>query len=288
MHRSCVVCVLVVDFDVEEIMEGFTMCMTNDIDKIREITGYEPGKAFIYGFNEDGRVHRECVETYGVDTPGEPVVYATDSKNFHIFPNSMEITNEILQSEADLRLKVYNYFIEYCNNNKETFDVIKYDPDNPDKWTKLQMSKEENYKNKMIIDEIKGEKTGEGCGKINRNNKVTRGLYKYLPFYFNGKIYNINFMRFYIDKDNKVNCIFKQIQFDRTMKKYVNEDGICYPKTYENHVNKLDKLIQDNKGKNFCYNPPVAYEAKEAEKAVEAIVEKFVEFVKKCEEYDTK
>lgn len=288
MHRSCVVCVLVVDFDVEEIMEGFTMCMTNDIDKIREITGYEPGKAFIYGFNEDGRVHRECVETYGVDTPGEPVVYATDSKNFHIFPNSMEITNEILQSEADLRLKVYNYFIEYCNNNKETFDVIKYDPDNPDKWTKSQMSKEENYKNKMIIDEIKGEITGEGCGKINRNNKVTRGLYKYLPFYFNGKIYNINFMRFYIDKDNKVNCIFKQIQFDRTMKKYVNEDGICYPKTYENHVNKLDKLIQDNKGKNFCYNPPVAYEAKEDEKAVEAIVEKFVEFVKKCEEYDTK
>lgn len=288
MHRSCVVCVLVVDFDVEEIMEGFTMCMTNDIDKIREITGYEPGKAFIYGFNEDGRVHRECVETYGVDTPGEPVVYATDSKNFHIFPNSMEITNEILQSEADLRLKVYNYFIEYCNNNKETFDVIKYDPDNPDKWTKLQMSKEENYKNKMIIDEIKGEITGEGCGKINRNNKVTRGLYKYLPFYFNGKIYNINFMRFYIDKDNKVNCIFKQIQFDRTMKKYVNEDGICYPKTYENHVNKLDKLIQDNKGKNFCYNPPVVYEAKEDEKAVEAIVEKFVEFVKKCEEYDTK
>ena len=48
------------------------------------------------------------------------------------------------------------------------------------------------------------------------------------------------------------------------------------------------RQIQDNKGKNFCYNPPVAYEAKEAEKAVEAIVEKFVEFVKKCEEYDTK
>lgn len=127
MHRSCVVCVLVVDFDVEEIMEEFTMCMTNDIDKIREITGYEPGKASIYGFNEE--------------------------------------------------------------------------------------------------------------------------------------------------------------QFDRTNKENINEDGICYPRTYQNHVNKLDKLIQDNKGKNFCYNPPVAYEAKEAEKA---IVEKFVEFVKKCEEYDTK
>jgi hypothetical protein len=287
VYRSCVVCVLVADFDVEEIMEGFTMGMTNDIDKIREITGYEPGKAFIYGFNEEGRVRRECVETYGVDTPGEPVVYATDSKNFHIFPNSMEITDEIKKSEEDLRLKVYKYFIEYCNNNKETFDVIKYDPDpdNPDKWTKLQMSKKENYKNKMIIDKIRGKETGEGCGKINGKNKAMRGLYKYLPFYYNGKIYNINFMRFYIDKDNKVNCIFKQIQFDRTNKENINEDGICYPRTYQNHVNKLDKLIQDNKGKNFCYNPPVAYEAKEAEKA---IVEKFVEFVKKCEEYDTK
>ena len=89
MHRSCVVCVLVADFDVEEIMEEFTMGkkgMTNDIDKIREITGYEPGKAFIYGFNEEERVCRECVETYGVDIGEEPVVYDMDSKNFHIFP----------------------------------------------------------------------------------------------------------------------------------------------------------------------------------------------------------
>lgn len=109
-----------------------------------------------------------------------------------------------------------------------------------------------------------------------------RGLYKYLPFYYNGKIYNINFMRFYIDKDNKVYCIFKQIQFDRTNRRNVNEDGICYPKTYQNHINKLDKLIQDNKGKNFCYNPPVAYDD------TEGIVKEFVRFVKKCEGYDTK
>lgn len=279
MHRSCVVCVLVVDFDVEEIMEGFTMCMTNDIDKIREITGYEPGKAFIYGFNEDGRMRRECVETYGVDTPGEPVVYDTRTKNFHIYPNSMKITDEIKRNEADLRLKVYNYFIEYCNNNKETFDVIKYEKSKPSEIAcskKLRISEEMH--DKMVIDKVVDCQKGEGCG----NNKVTRGLYKYLPFYYNGKIYNINFMRFYIDKDNKVNCIFKQIQFDRTNRRNVNEDGICYPKTYQNHVNKLDKLIQDNKGKNFCYNPPVAYDD------IEGIVKEFVRFVKKCEGYDTK
>ena len=187
--------------------------------------------------------------------------------------------------DEPIYVKENNYFIEYCNNNKETFDVFKSNTSKPRE--KLQLSKEDNYKNKMVIDEIKGKKTGEGSGN-GKLSQVTRGLYKYLPFYYNGKIYNINFMRFYIDKDNKVNCIFKQIQFDRTNKENINEDGICYPKTYQNHVNKLDKLIQDNKGKNFCYNPPVAYEAKEAEKAVEAIVEKFVEFVKKCEEYDTK
>lgn len=280
MYRSCVVCVLVVDFDVEEIMEEFTMGkkgMTNDIDKIREITGYEPGKAFIYGFNEEERVCRECVETYGVDIGEEPVVYDMDSKNFHIFPSDLKIADTISQSEKKLRVDVYNYFIEYCNNNKETFDVIKSNTSKPRE--KLQLSKKENYKNKMVIDEIKCKKTGEGSG---RGKKVMRGLYKYLPFYYNGKIYNINFMRFYIDKDNKVNCIFKQIQFDRTNRRNVNEDGICYPKTYQNHVNKLDKLIQDNKGKNFCYNPPVAYDD------IEGIVKEFVKFVKKCEKYDTK
>lgn len=282
MHRSCVVCVLVVDFDVEEIMEGFTMCMTNDIDKIREITGYEPGKASIYGFNEEGRVRRECVETYGVDTPGEPVVYDTKTKNFHIFPSDLKIADTISESEKKLRLDVYNYFIEYCNNNKDTFDVIKYEKSKPSEiaWSKKLRISEEMH-DKMVIDKVVDCQKGEGCGR-GKWSPVTRGLYKYLPFYYNGKIYNINFMRFYIDKDNKVNCIFKQIQFDRTNRRNVNEDGICYPKTYQNHVNKLDKLIQDNKGKNFCYNPPVAYDD------IEGIVKEFVKFVKKCEEYDTK
>lgn len=281
MHRSCVVCVLVVDFDVEEIMEGFTMCMTNDIDKIREITGYEPGKAIIYGFNEEGRVRRKCVETYGVDTPGEPVVYDTRTKNVHIFPNSMEITDEIKRSEADLRIDVYNYFIKYCEKTRD-FNVIKYEKSKPCDVRAEKLRISEEMHDKMVIDKVVDCQKGEGCGRIIRYNKVTRGLYKYLPFYYKGKIYNINFMRFYIDKDNKVNCIFKQIQFDRTNRRNVNEDGICYPKTYQNHVNKLDKLIQDNKGNNFCYNPPVAYGDKEA------IVKEFVKFVKKCEEYDTK
>ena len=261
MHRSCVVCVLVADFDVEEIMEGFTMGkkgMTNDIDEImRETGGYKPGKAYIDG---------EWVETYGVDTIGKPAVYDKNSKNFHIFPNDEEEVAKISDSDKRLRNKI----IKYCQN----IGYFKFIED-----------KGELNDDKIVI----CKKDGSKGGVVTLDRKrVANGLYKYLSFYYNGKIYNISFMRFYIDKDNKVNCIFKQIQFDRTNRRNVNEDGICYPRTYQNHVNKLDKLIQDNKGKNFCYNPPVAYEAKEAEKAVEEIVKKFVEFVKKCEEYDTK
>lgn len=229
--------------------------MTNDIDEImRETGGYKPGKAYIDG---------EWVETYGVDTIGKPAVYDKNSKNFHIFPNDEEEVAKISDSDKRLRNKI----IKYCQN----IGYFKFIED-----------KGELNDDKIVI----CKKDGSKGGVVTLDRKrVANGLYKYLSFYYNGKIYNISFMRFYIDKDNKVNCIFKQIQFDRTNRRNVNEDGICYPRTYQNHVNKLDKLIQDNKGKNFCYNPPVAYEAKEAEKA---IVEKFVEFVKKCEEYDTK
>lgn len=38
MHRSCVVCVLVADFDVEEIMEEFTMEDINVLDFARKIS----------------------------------------------------------------------------------------------------------------------------------------------------------------------------------------------------------------------------------------------------------
>ena len=75
----------------------------------------------------------------------------------------MEITDEILQSEADLRLKVYNYFIEYCNNNKETFDVIKYEKSRPSenaRSKKLRISEEMH--DKMVIDKVVDCKKGEG------------------------------------------------------------------------------------------------------------------------------
>lgn len=236
-------------------MEVFTMGMTNDIDEImRETGGYKPGKAFIGCFDGVG------VETYGVDIIGEPAVYHKESKNFHIFPSNEEKVAQISDSDKRLRDKIINY----CQNI-ECFKFIE--------------DKGELNDDKIVICKKDGSKGGVVTSDRKR---VANGLYKFLPFYYNGKIYNINFMRFYIDKENKVNCIFKQIQFDRTNIKYVNEDGICYPKTYQNHVNKLDKLIQDNKGKNFCYNPPVSYDD------IEGIVEKFIGFVKKCEEYDTK
>ena len=148
------------------------MGMTNDIDEImRETGGYKPGKAFIGCFDGVG------VETYGVDTIGEPAVYHKESKNFHIFPSNEEKVAQISDSDKRLRDKIINY----CQNI-ECFKFIE--------------DKGELNDDKIVI----CKKDGSRGGVVTSDRKrVANGLYKFLPFYYNGKIYNINFMRFYID-----------------------------------------------------------------------------------------
>lgn len=95
-------------------------------------------------------------------------------------------------------------------------------------------------------------------------------------------------MRFFIDKEKNVNCILKAIQFDRCMDKRsnggVNYDvktkkcRICYPTSYRSQKNSLNKIIDDNKGKSFCYNPDVSFFDKP-----EDIAKAFIEFIDECD-----
>ena len=100
-------------------------------------------------------------------------------------------------------------------------------------------------------------------------------------------MYELNFMKFFISKDNKVNCIVKDIQFDRViddstsiiMKKRVNRNEICYPTSYRGQsTDTLEKLKKKNQGKSFFYNPQISFDIAEAD-----ILEKFVEFIDICE-----
>ena len=222
---------------------------TNNIDIIsKETKGYIPGKVYI------GKYGEQELDVYGMPDDGtcEPVIYDICSKNFHLIPKDSSIAERIAKSNGEIREKV-----------------------------SIELEKEISLK---LDSRLRVKPNGDEGSK--GGDKAQKGLFKYLPVYYNGKCYNINFMRFYIDKEKKVNCIFKQIQFDRTLKKYINEDlekrGICYPTSYENHVSTLDKLIEQNKGKNFCYNPPVSYDDPKA------IAEKFIEFIQKCEKAENK
>lgn len=58
-----------------------------------------------------------------MDTKGEPVVYDISSKNFHIFPSDLKISDEILESKV--RKYVYDSFIDYCKNTGD-FKVVEY------------------------------------------------------------------------------------------------------------------------------------------------------------------
>ncbi len=110
-------------------------------------------------------------------------------------------------------------------------------------------------------------------------------------------VYNINFMRFYISKEeNSVNCILASIQFDCCYNgKFVNQtrDGlfhICYPTSYKGQEKELSKIVKNSKNYNFCYNPPINFSLAELankesfEKIVELICYEFKIFVDYCEE----
>ena len=90
----------------------------------------------------------------------------------------------------------------------------------------------------------------------------------------------------YISKDNEVNCILREIQFDRVvgdckdiMKKSANKYFICYPRSYQNQNNRLGKIIKDNKGKSFFYNPSLSFDDEP-----KTILNAFIDFILKCEQ----
>ena len=91
-------------------------------------------------------------------------------------------------------------------------------------------------------------------------------------------------MRYFCDKEDKVNCIINAIQYDRIVKnnsknllnKKINQDGIKYPGTYRNQLD-LKKLVEESKDENFCYNPPVNFDD------IKGIAENFISFINVCD-----
>lgn len=85
-------------------------------------------------------------------------------------------------------------------------------------------------------------------------------LFRYISVTINGIAYELNFMRFYIDKDKRINCILGSPQFDRCIGKTINQGGICYPTSCKGQDGSFQKIInkaEDVFGRmtSYCFNP---------------------------------
>lgn len=128
------------------------------------------------------------------------------------------------------------------------------------------------------------------------NYAPTSSLFKYIYVKKNNRVYEINFMRFYISKEeNSVNCILASVQFDCCVGEYVNKtkEGeciICYPTSYQGQKSQLNHIIEKSQNRNFCYNPPIQFSLNDIEQEklrktiAEKICEEFIYFMEKCEE----
>ena len=197
----------------------------------------------------------------------EDAIFDMESWNFHLYPQDKSLWGELEKKSGELRKNVIDKLKEYEGV------VFTKTIDEFSKFAKSNI-------NKIGI--------CDGAGKSGMLKKSQGNhLFKYILACKHNILYELNFMRFYISIDRKVNCIFNCIQFDRAIgsgditKRYVNKNnGICYPTAYLNQsLTTLQKIIETNKEKSFCYNPPCDFED------VEVIARLFIQFINECDEY---
>ena len=135
------------------------------------------------------------------------IVFDKDTFNFHIFPENPEIFNEV-SSLVDKK-------------RKEIIDCMRKrrDIEETESETKAMQESKKND-NKIFYHGGTGSK-----GRINKLScfkSYNNDLYKFISVYYRGINYNLNFMRFFIRDNKKVECELQKIQFDRVVNKHIN------------------------------------------------------------------
>lgn len=223
------------------------MAMTSDIKFIKRATGCSIGKLYVdipYSSEEDA-------------------IFDCNSYNFHLYPEDVELRKNISVEVGVIRKRI----ISNLESKK-------------DKDVKVRMIKRINFDNQCYKTDDNIIYISEGGGS---GGKLANGLFKYIVARKNGVQYTLNFMRFFIDKDNNVNCILKSFQFDRSFGGNLNrESDICYPKSYRDQDNeKLKKLSRVNEKKNFCFNPKIKIKdwSNVNEFELQNITDEFIKFI---------
>lgn len=201
--------------------------------------------------------------------------------NFHLFPD-IEVLSE----------KDKNLWLDYFDRVKKMREKIIEELRN--KIKNLKTIDRSEYKNPFKIEKYDNTTyyLAENIGKTGVLNDISNvyinngfnQFFRCIPIYKNGRYYTINFMRFYLDNECKVNCIFDWIQFDSSKNRNVNSEcEINYPKTYKG---QNEKMIRLSKAGTCVYNPRQYDDINE-------LVDSFTEFIRRvewqafCEEFNT-
>ena len=275
------------------------MGFIGDEDKIRKITGYGVGELYektnVSQNQKIKCVRIECARDRAnildigklkYDDNGK-TIYNGATFNFHLYPKDENVAIRIAKEIREKRIAVIKAF-----ENMEQLGSIKIKT----LKTKGEFNKVDKADDGMIY--ISGKSDGSG-GYGAGGGAEFKNLYRYILAMKNNRKYELNFMRFFIDRENKVNCILKEIQFDRCMDDRelsgVNYDQekckVCYPTSRQSQTTRRDKIIEENSKeslKSFCYNPAVSfyYNSEDKEGIVDnakMIAEEFIEFIDACD-----
>lgn len=197
-------------------------------------------------------------------------IFDTCSNNFHLFPCNRDeddrigeiVKNRITDVIGELEKK---HNVEILQTKKETSDRLQ------------------NVENDKIL-----VYTNNRNGTLKYQKNTVSRIYRFITAYKNGVKYELNFMRFFIDKGSSVNCILNSLQFDRVLGNdlkslpdtSLNKGKICYPESYEDlELEQLGQVLK--KQENFCFNPKVRFENEPG-----SIADEFISFINQCEKME--
>lgn len=242
--------------------------MTSDKEMIDSKTGLKVGKVY---FREKEYIASEIGDR----------IYDTETGNFHMFPE-FDIGNDEVNEWK-------NYYEIVRDVRSEIVQEIK-DKTHVELMNRTQYEKPQgidNYEPEILYLYDGGGKRGV-LGGIPREyiDKGLNRFFTYIPMYKAERYYTINFMRMYIDTNNHVNCRYGELQFDTSLSRFVNKDGIHYPKSFIGQNEERIRL-SDSTHKACIFNPSAlgnVWTMKNNKRKIEEVVETFLKFVRKVEE----
>lgn len=172
-------------------------CVCAECDILSITDGYQIGQLFLN--NKPIDAFDSCCN----------IVFDINTFNFHMFPKDPDVFNDVSEVVDKKRQDIIK-----CMEKREDIVEAKSEEE-----AKKNSEKEENDN---IIFYYGGTGSRGRINKLSCFKRYNNDLFKFISVYYKGINYNLNFMRFSISDNKKINCELKRIQFDRVVNKHIN------------------------------------------------------------------